>query len=131
DEVLRRSIPGSKLPPLAVGLGIYLPVGTISIVVLGAIVGRIYNGWVKNGRNPEVSRRLGVLIASGLIVGESLFGIIVAALVLLTKKDAPLAVPMFALNEGYQTYLAQGVGFLALIAVLVVLYRWTGRLARG
>ena len=39
DEMLPRTTKGPRLPPLAVGLGIYLPTSTTLMVVVGAIVG--------------------------------------------------------------------------------------------
>jgi hypothetical protein len=61
---------------------------------------------------------MGVLMATGLIVGESLLGVVFAAIVAATNKDAPLAlVTDFAL--------AVPLG-LVLFAVLVGgLYLWT------
>jgi len=42
DELLRASKRGA-LPPLAVGLGIYLPASTTAPVVAGAVIGCLYN----------------------------------------------------------------------------------------
>jgi hypothetical protein len=42
-------------------------------------------------RYAEVPNRHGVLLASGLIVGESLVGVLMAAIIGATGKDAPLA----------------------------------------
>ncbi|MDQ6929543.1 MAG: oligopeptide transporter, OPT family, partial [Candidatus Eremiobacteraeota bacterium] len=124
DEALRRSGGGRKLPPLAVGLGIYLPVGTISTVVVGAVLGAVYNRWVANGPHAKMAQRLGVLLASGLIVGESLFGVLLAALIYFSHNPTPLSLvsDAFAGNS----VILGGVAFLA---VLYALYRWTGRQA--
>src|SRR5205085_8959716 len=76
-----------RIPPLAVGIGIYLPMSATLAVVIGAVIGHWYDGWAKRTRNPEYSKRLAVLVASGMIVGESLWGVINAALVSATNKD--------------------------------------------
>src|SRR5262249_30631765 len=68
-----------RLPPLAVGIGIYLPMSATFAVTLGSIVGTIYNRVVEKGANAEMAKRFGVLMASGLIVGESLLGVLNAA----------------------------------------------------
>ncbi|MDQ2858975.1 MAG: oligopeptide transporter, OPT family [Candidatus Eremiobacteraeota bacterium] len=124
DETLRatKRLP---LPPLAIGIGIYLPVSTTSIVVVGALLGWAYDRHVERGRNPEIAKRLGVLLASGLIVGESLFGVFLAGLIVGTSKGTPLAV----VGDAFETY-GNVLGTLAFIAVTLGLYTWTARLAR-
>jgi putative OPT family oligopeptide transporter len=91
DEVLRATKKGA-LPPLAVGMGIYLPMALTLLIPVGALLGWFYDKWAKRSSNPEFAERLGVLLATGLIVGESLFGVVFAALVAGTGKDTPLAV---------------------------------------
>jgi putative OPT family oligopeptide transporter len=107
-----------RIPPLAVGIGTYLPMSATFAVIVGAIVGHWYNERVKGV--PQASRleRLGVLVASGLIVGESLFGVLNSGLIVATNKEAPIAlVPA-------DFFAAPYVGALAFIALIVVLYRW-------
>jgi hypothetical protein len=65
---------------------------------------------------------MGVLLATGLIVGESLFGVIFAGIVAATNKDAPLAV----LAE-YPWINA--VSVIVFAAAVVGLYVWTRRQA--
>ncbi len=115
-----------RLPPLAVGLGIYLPTGATAPVVVGAVLGKIYNTWVANKPNGDAARRLGVLIASGLIVGESIFGVILAGMIYFLNKPAPLAI----FGDSFAGW-ALGLGTIAFIAVPVALYRWIGRRARA
>jgi putative OPT family oligopeptide transporter len=90
DELLRASKRGS-LPPLAVGMGIYLPMSLTLLIPVGAAVGYIYNKWAARAPDPAFAERLGVLMATGLIVGESLFGVAFAAIVGATDNDTPLA----------------------------------------
>jgi putative OPT family oligopeptide transporter len=90
DEMLRRTGKGS-LPPLALGMGIYLPMGLTLLIPVGAAVGWFYNRWARTAQNPAFAERLGVLMATGLIVGESLFGVAFAGIVGATNSDSPLA----------------------------------------
>ena len=98
DEILRMA-KVMRIPPLAVGLGIYLPMSATLFVVIGAVIGHVYDTLAdKRRRGRSSAKRLGVLLASGLIVGESLFGVINAGLVsaaqtgfLWMPKDAPSA----------------------------------------
>jgi len=90
DEILRATKRGS-LPPLAVGMGIYLPMSLTLLIPVGALLGKLYNKWAERTPDPAFAERLGVLMATGLIVGESLFGVAFAAIVGATDNDAPLA----------------------------------------
>ena len=90
DEVLRKMKRGG-LPPLAVGMGIYLPMALTLLVPLGALLGWFYDKWAKRTSNPEFAQRMGVLLATGLIVGESIMGVVYASIVAATQSDAPLA----------------------------------------
>ena len=79
-----------RIPPLAVGIGIYLPMSATFAVVVGAVISHWYNGRARSTPNPERAERLGTLVASGLIVGESLWGVINAGLIVGFSKDAPI-----------------------------------------
>jgi putative OPT family oligopeptide transporter len=125
DEFLRATN-RLRLPPLAVGIGIYLPVGTITPIVLGAVLGWSYDRWAQRGRNSEAVKRLGVLLASGFIVGESLFGVLLAGIIVVSNNGAPLAV----VGDAFQN-IATWLGGIAFAFVLAAIYRWTGRLARS
>ena len=124
DEVLRATSTW-QLPPLAVGLGIYLPASTTAAAVIGAVVGWSYNRWVATRPNGEVARRLGVLVASGFIVGESLFGVLLAGVIVVTGKATPFAV----VGDAFATP-SMWLGAIAFIAVVYATYRWAAGLAR-
>ena len=109
-----------RFPPLAVGLGIYLPMSATLPVVVGALIGWLYNRSVRTPR----AERLGVLIASGMIVGESLFGVINAGIIVAANRDAPLAV----VPAGFE--FATMLGALGLTGLTALLYGWLLRRAR-
>ncbi|AYC31022.1 oligopeptide transporter, OPT family [Pseudomonas cavernae] len=91
DLILRRTSSAS-LPVLAVGLGIYLPPTIGMTLVIGALLAWLLeNALAKRGGDAESAKRRGVLLASGLIVGESLMGILLAALIGTSGQAAPLA----------------------------------------
>ena len=91
DETLRKSRKGS-LPPLAVGMGIYLPMALTLLIPIGAIVGHFYNRWAERQGDPAFAERMGVLAATGLIVGESLFGVVFAGIAAATGSPEALAI---------------------------------------
>lgn len=117
DELLRKSKRGA-LPPLAVGMGIYLPMALTLLIPIGAVLGYLYEKWAARSTNPEFAQRMGVLLATGLIVGESLFGVIFAGVVAATNKDTPLAV---VTDFGW----AIPLGIVVFAVAVLGLYAWT------
>jgi putative OPT family oligopeptide transporter len=107
-----------RVPPLAVGIGIYLPMSATFAVVVGAVLSYWYDKRVRSSPNPERAERLGTLVASGLIVGESLWGVLNAALIVGLAKDAPLAL----VAEDFA--LGPWLGLIGFVGVIVLLYRW-------
>ena len=89
---------------------------------VGAVVGWLYERAMNRRANAEMAKRFGVLLASGLIVGESLLGVITAGLIVASGKATPLALvgPEFAGK-------AEWIGMAMLAAVVVAIYRWVGR----
>ncbi|MDQ2892668.1 MAG: oligopeptide transporter, OPT family [Pseudomonadota bacterium] len=111
-----------RLPPLGVGLGVYLPMAVTLPVVIGAVIGSLYDRWADRNPDPEYARRMGVLTATGMIVGESLWGVGFAVIVYLSGSDAPLAL----VGDSFATPALIG-GTLAFLALLWGLYRFTRR----
>ena len=109
-----------RLPPLGVGLGVYLPMSVTLPVTIGAVVGFAYDRWADRARDPELAKRMGVLTATGMIVGESLWGVGFAGIVYLTNQETPLAL----VGDGFASVAL--VGGTLLFAVLTwVMYRRT------
>ena len=123
DEILKRTT-RAQLPPLAVGLGIYLPSAVTLMVVVGAVVGWLFDRRAQRTANPAATRQLGVLLASGLLVGESLIGVLLAALVVFSGKATPLAVVGESFAEP-----GKWLGGLCFAATVLILYRWLNRLS--
>src|SRR3546814_13160341 len=72
-------------------MGIYLPMALTLLIPVGAVIGHVYNRWALRQANPEFAERMGVLMATVFIVGESLFGVAFAGMVEATDSDEPLA----------------------------------------
>ncbi|WP_156457974.1 OPT family oligopeptide transporter [Sphingomonas sp. Leaf412] len=123
DESLGRA-GRMRLPPLGIGLGIYLPMGATLTVVAGTIVGHFYDRWAAGTRDPESASRLGVLTATGMIVGESLWNVVFAGIVYETGSDAPLAL----VGEAFATP-ALVAGPIIYAAIAWWLYARTRRVA--
>ena len=124
DALVRRLIPGAHLSPLAVGLGIYLPTSATLMVVVGSIVGWYFDRRADRRPNAASVKQLGVLFASGLIVGEGLIGVLIAALVAFTGKDFPLGL----VGDEFADHQAVWIGTAAFVVTMLLLYRWVARL---
>ncbi len=119
DELLQRLSPGKSLPPLAVGMGMYLPVSTTLMVPLGALIGMVYNHYAdRRAENSAALKRLGVLLATGLIVGESLFGVLNAGIIASAGADA-----LALVGDSFATP-ANILGALIFCGFLAGGYRW-------
>ena len=114
-----------RVPPLAVGIGIYLPMSATFAVVVGAVLSHWYAGRAKSMNNPARAERLGTLVASGLIVGESLWGVLNAGLIVGLSSDAPIGL----IAEGFA--LAPWLGVAGFVAAIVWLYSWMLRRSRA
>ena len=124
DEVLRRTTKGAHLSPLAVGLGIYLPTSSTLMVVVGSIVGWWFDKRADRGPRPDATKQLGVLLASGMIVGEGLIGVLIAGIV------AFKLFPLQLVSDGFAAGPAVWIGGVAFVAAIFFLYRWVARVAR-
>lgn len=86
DEFLKKQY-GTRLPVLAVGVGIYLPLDSSIPVVIGGVLSyivqhrleRIYKrGSVEQEEKINAHRHRGLLLCCGLVAGASLMGVILA-----------------------------------------------------
>ncbi len=125
DEVLRKT-GKMRLPPLCVGMGIYLPMALTLLIPVGAVLGHYYDKWAGRHANPEFAKRMGVLVATGLIVGESLFGVAFAGVVAAAGTDTPLAV----VGDSFEK---PGIiiGLVLFAGTVAALYRYACRVCRA
>lgn len=124
DEILKRTCKVARIPVLAVGIGIYLPPTVAAPIVVGALLAWLLERALRRRASAagkdyvsfaDAANRRGVLIASGLIVGESLVGVVMAAIIGASGTDAPLAI---AGEEFARTASFLGLAVFALVAVL-------------
>jgi putative OPT family oligopeptide transporter len=123
DEILTRTTKHMRVPPLAVGLGIYLPTSATLMIVVGAVAGWFYDRRADRTSRPEAAKQLGVLLASGLIVGEGIIQVVISVIKSFSSKPAPLAL----VGPGFET---AGIilGGVAFAAMAFILYRWVLRM---
>ena len=108
------------LPPLAVGMGIYLPPALQTPLVIGAVMGYFLNKKLKDSKGEEGLQngmRRGTLFASGLIVGESLIGVALAAIIVVSVSSGGSDSPLALVGSDF----ADTAEFLGLIVFLITL----------
>jgi putative OPT family oligopeptide transporter len=125
DEALKRfSNKRLHLPPLAIGMGIYLPLEADLLIPFGAVLGWFYNRWALQSKSPAFAERMGVLMATGLIVGESLMGVVYAfAVAAAEKAGSPDSANVLALVAPYSQVMI--VSMFVFAIAIGGLYLWT------
>ena len=128
DQLLKRTTKNLVLPPLAVGMGIYLPPVIQTPLVVGAILGYFLNRHLRKTAGAEAETaglRRGTLFASGLIVGESIVGVLLAGLIVLSVSNGGDENPLAMVGSDFADTaemlgLAVFFGLLALFSKIVL-----------
>ncbi|HEY1679821.1 MAG TPA: oligopeptide transporter, OPT family [Candidatus Sulfotelmatobacter sp.] len=107
--------------PMLVAVGMYLPFGTTFAIFVGGVF-RSISDWAaaRRGFNSAQKARVenaGVLIASGLIAGEAILGLVWAGLQFVPQWAAPNHPPQILSNP---SYLIGGMIVMAGIAALMI-----------
>jgi hypothetical protein len=109
-------------------MGMYLPVSLTLIIPLGALIGWLYNRWADRAaisgkvKDATDAKRVGVLGATGLIVGESLFGVVNAGIIAATGDSEALGI----MPDGWADA-SRWAGALIFALIIVLVYRWSRR----
>lgn len=109
-----------SLPPLAIGMGVYLPPIVTIPIFFGSLLAYFAHKQVAPQHQQDFKHK-GILLASGLIVGESLMGIILAGLIVLSIKNGGNGefLNLSFITQGW----GKTLGFLFFIAVLAFIYK--------
>lgn len=120
DQLLKRNTRSLCLPPLAVGMGIYLPPSVQTPLVVGAVLGYFLRKHMKAKCGEEQAKegaRRGTLFASGLIVGESIIGVLLAGVIVVSVSNGGSEAPLAIVGKGFANT-AEWLGFLVFIVFL-------------
>jgi len=121
----------ARLSVIAVGIGIYLPISVNVPIILGSLIPFMVERYLTKkaktaGQDPkqlqQKPQRRGVLLASGLIVGESVVGVIIAFLIVALNNQYPIAIV-----ESHFEYIASWLGGLGFLMVFVFYYYYVTR----
>ena len=78
DTFLEKNKSTFRLHVMPVAVGMYLPFGLSTPILIGGIIAHFINRKNKTDEESEISLQNGILVSSGLIAGESLMGIMLA-----------------------------------------------------
>src|SRR3954467_13313966 len=110
-----------------------MPMGLTLLIPVGALIGNFYHRWAKAGANPEFPERMGVLAATGLIVGESLFGVAFAGILAWANRNSPIPpndAPLAIMGEGFES-VAMWFAPLLFFGLIALIYALTRKLVRS
>jgi putative OPT family oligopeptide transporter len=101
--------------PMLIAVGMYLPLRTTFAIFVGGVIKWIATSIMEKRKlNREKTENTGILLASGLIAGEALMGIIIAATIVANKGEALLP----AIIEGGNPWL--GLVVFAILAYVLI-----------
>lgn len=119
-----------RTPVLAIAIGFYLPFQLSVPIFIGGLVSLAVKSYHKKKRSEqtdiEASDRRGLLMASGLITGEALMGILVAIPIVILKQFE-IELPIIEHYTGDIMPFGGTVGVVLLIGVTLWLYITTAR----
>lgn len=130
--ILKSTTATLSLPPLAIGMGIYLPPSLEMPLVIGSVISYFVGKYlVKRAKersgdladaDVEQCNRRGVLFASGMIVGESLMGVIIAVIIVLSVTSGGSEDPLGLVGKSFGET-AEWLGLIVFLAVIVYFIR--------
>ena len=72
-------------PAMMLGLGVYLPIYLCAAIIVGGIIKFVFNAFVKNRQDKEGLENDSTVIASGILGGESIAGVVIALMMLASE----------------------------------------------
>lgn len=114
DQYLKSKGSTFRMPVLAVAVGLYLPFELDSAIFVGGILAYFVDKSLKGSEWKEKAKNSGLLLASGLITGEALMGIIIAIAIVLGAK--------FNSEVFGSAFIHENVGLVILLAIIAFIY---------
>lgn len=131
DEILKKR--GSRLPVLAVGVGIYLPLDCSVPVILGGVLAyivqkRLFSRYRRPEDEAKISshRHRGLLLACGIVAGASIMGVVLAIPFAIKQSSDALKIMPDSLH-GIAGLLSIFVTFLLCVWIYRVVMKSNGK----
>ena len=114
DTFLEKNKSTFRLHVMPVAVGMYLPFGLSTPILIGGIIAHFINRKNKTDEESEISLQNGILVSSGLIAGESLMGIMLAFIAGAGIKS---------LNLGMDPIVTTAITIVALVVFILWFYK--------
>lgn len=109
------------LPIMTVAIGLYLPMGTVTIILMGAILRLIVIKMYKSDEKMLEKRAdRGIILSAGLVAGGALTGLVGAALASLNGGDITNA-PFFIGSENVPAFFSTNTSAVIVLLVMCTL----------
>jgi putative OPT family oligopeptide transporter len=115
DHYLQKTGSKIRMPVLAFGLGMYLPMTMVTALFLGGLLSYILHKRYKMDLSAE---RRGILAAAGLIAGEALTGIALA----IPFSLSPVGENALAIPNAFSPMMLSILGLLGFMALVYLIY---------
>ncbi len=116
------------LPIMTVALGFYLPIGTVSIIFVGAILKVLIQKITKDKEQLELKEAKGTIFSSGLIAGGAIIGLIGAILAVLAPNgDMSKYFFYFGEKNGESLFYSNGYSFLMIILLVTIVFMYINK----
>jgi putative OPT family oligopeptide transporter len=117
DQYLKSRDSHFRMPILAVAVGLYLPFELDSSIFVGGVLAWMLDRANKGSSNEKSAGNAGLLLASGLITGEALMGILIAIAIVV------------GIDLKYMIF--DNIGLILLFAILIFIFQTVRKVAKN
>ncbi len=111
-----------KLPIMTVAIGFYLPMGTVTIILFGALLRVLVQKLYSNNKEEcEKRENNGIILSAGLVAGGAIVGLIGSALAIFTTETGNIADAAYFVGSSAEGFFGSNACALILLVALCAL----------
>lgn len=112
-----------NLPIMTVAIGFYLPMGTVTIILLGALIRVVLTKVIKDEKELEQRENHGIILSAGLVAGGAVVGLLGAALAVFTTSTGNIADASFFVGSSADGFMgSNAVAIIQLVILTLSIY---------
>lgn len=121
DQLICKPLAWPRLSVLAISIGLYFPSNIVITMIFGGIINHLVKSKLSTNHqaNFYIKEQRGICLASGFLIGETLVGILLALLILISGNSHPLML----VGSGF-SLIAAIVGFIMFMWICWYLYHF-------